>query len=117
MTEPEPSLPLALIVAGGTGGHLYPGIAVARALRSQSRPWDILFVVRRGDLGRAALEREGFSVQEIAGQGLPRSLSAAWLSFPFQFLRGFGQSWALVRRKRPRAVIGMGGYLSFPVLS
>ena len=60
-----------LIVAGGTGGHLYPGIALARALSGQ----EIIFVVRRGDMGRDILQQEGFAFREIAGQGLPRAFS------------------------------------------
>lgn len=116
MRERALNRPLALVVAGGTGGHLYPGIALARALRAAHPPWEVLFVVRRGDLGREALQREGFGVQEISGQGLPRAMNARVFTFPFRFLAGCRQAWAVVRRRRPRAVIGMGGYLSFPVL-
>jgi UDP-N-acetylglucosamine--N-acetylmuramyl-(pentapeptide) pyrophosphoryl-undecaprenol N-acetylglucosamine transferase len=111
-----------LIVAGGTGGHLYPGIAIGRALRTSAVPegfesWDVRFVVRRGDLGKLVLEREGFSVLEIEGQGLPRSFSLRWFSFPFKLLMGWIQAFRLLCEETPQAVIGMGGYLSFPVLA
>ena len=78
--------------------------------------FDVHFVVRKGDLGRSVLEREGFSVFEIAGQGLPRKFSPALFSFPFKLLQGWFQTCRLLKDQRPAAVIGMGGYLSFPVL-
>jgi UDP-N-acetylglucosamine--N-acetylmuramyl-(pentapeptide) pyrophosphoryl-undecaprenol N-acetylglucosamine transferase len=111
-----------LIVAGGTGGHLYPGIAVAQALwrapvpDGGHRP-DIRFVVRRGDLGKDILAREGFQVLEISGQGLPRQWNAATLKFPRTFYQSWRETFALLDQEQPDAVLGMGGYLSFPVLS
>jgi UDP-N-acetylglucosamine--N-acetylmuramyl-(pentapeptide) pyrophosphoryl-undecaprenol N-acetylglucosamine transferase len=107
---------LALIVAGGTGGHLYPGISVARAIKKSGSNWDVLFVVRKGDLGREILQREGLAVAELPGQGFPRRPSIAALQFPFKLAAGFIQSFALLKEKQPRVVVGMGGYLSFPVL-
>ncbi len=101
-----------LIVAGGTGGHLYPGIAVARALQGHQ----VLFCVRRGDLGRDILAKEGFAVKEIAGQGLPREFSWKVFSFPYRFVQGFFEARALLRDVRPDAVLAMGGHLSVPVV-
>src|SRR5262249_37854918 len=103
-----------LIVAGGTGGHLYPGLAVAHAL--QGAKHDVLFAVRRGDLGRDILKNEGFAVAEITGQGLPRSLSMQIFTFPFRFLQGWVDAWTLLKKVQPDKVLGMGGYLSFPVV-
>ncbi len=105
-----------VIVAGGTGGHLYPGIATARALVAQSAGWDPVFIVRKGDLGKALLEREKFKVFELPGQGWPRRLSKKMLTFPFSVLSGFSQARQLLKDLKPKAVMGMGGYLSFPVL-
>jgi len=101
-----------MIIAGGTGGHLYPGIAVARALGEH----DILFVVRKGDLCKDILKGEGFAVREIAGQGVPRSVSAKVVSFPFAFIHGWIDAWRVLRAFHPDGVLGMGGYLSFPVV-
>jgi UDP-N-acetylglucosamine--N-acetylmuramyl-(pentapeptide) pyrophosphoryl-undecaprenol N-acetylglucosamine transferase len=101
-----------LIVAGGTGGHLYPGLAVARALSGH----EVCFVVRRGDLGMDILRQENFPVKEISGQGLPRSFSLKGLSFPYFFLRGWVEAAALLKQVRPDWVVGMGGYLSVPVI-
>src|SRR4029077_7229230 len=101
-----------LIVAGGTGGHLYPGIAVARALQGH----EVLFCVRRGDLGRGILAKEGLAVKEIAGQGLPRALSPKLVSFPFRLIQGLFEARVLLKRFRPDGVLAMGGYLSVPVV-
>ncbi len=101
-----------VIVAGGTGGHLYPGIALARALVGH----EVVFMVRRGDLGKAILEKEGFPVHEISGQGFPRSLGVTLLSFPFRFILGTLQALLFFLRHRPDGVVGMGGYLSVPAV-
>jgi UDP-N-acetylglucosamine--N-acetylmuramyl-(pentapeptide) pyrophosphoryl-undecaprenol N-acetylglucosamine transferase len=67
-------------------------------------------------LGRDILKKEGFSVEEIAGQGLPRTFSWRMLTFPFQFLQGWREAGSLLRKFRPDWVLGMGGYLSVPVI-
>src|SRR5579872_1381165 len=111
---------LVMIVAGGTGGHLYPGIAVAQALVRKSistaTPIRIAFVVRSGDLGRDILQREGFDVHDLPGQGFPRKLSFNGFMFPIRFFQGFKAALDLTRLTKPDFVLGMGGYLSFPVL-
>jgi UDP-N-acetylglucosamine--N-acetylmuramyl-(pentapeptide) pyrophosphoryl-undecaprenol N-acetylglucosamine transferase len=111
-----------VIVAGGTGGHLYPGIAVARELRrmaSEKDPAlsDVRFIVRRGDLGKTVLQQEGFAVHEIEGQGLPRSFNRRLLTFPFKFAQSCLQAFRLLKELKPDAVLGMGGYLTFPVMA
>ncbi len=109
-----------LIVAGGTGGHLYPGIAVAQALKeapeNRAPSLRIVFVVRSGDIGREILDREGFEVRDLAGQGFPRELSLKALNFPLKFIKGLLGAFALLHELKPDFVLGMGGYLSFPVL-
>ncbi|HVO32475.1 MAG TPA: undecaprenyldiphospho-muramoylpentapeptide beta-N-acetylglucosaminyltransferase, partial [Elusimicrobiota bacterium] len=107
-----------LIVAGGTGGHLYPGIAVAQALRDMpSRSANVIFVVRTGDLGKAILAREGFQCVEIPGQGLPRRPSFGLLTFAWTLASGYLAAWRCLGQCRPAVVVGMGGYLSFPVMT
>lgn len=104
----------ALIVAGGTGGHLYPGIALARTL--SERKWSVRFAVRRGDLGKEILSREGFTTYELAGQGMPRRFSWQAFRFPIRLAQGTLEAARLLHQVKPNVVIGMGGYLSFPVL-
>lgn len=113
---------LALIVAAGTGGHLYPGIAMARSILKQGQQmandpgWDVIFAVRQGDMGKMLLEREGFQVVEFSGQGWPRRISLKTFAFPFKVVAGFCQAWSFLDKRNPRIVAGMGGYLSFGVL-
>jgi UDP-N-acetylglucosamine--N-acetylmuramyl-(pentapeptide) pyrophosphoryl-undecaprenol N-acetylglucosamine transferase len=78
---------------------------------------EVRFVVRTGDLGRGVLARENFEMLELPGQGLPRTLSPRLLTFPFKLAAGLGKAFQLLRKLRPQAVLGMGGYLSFPVLA
>lgn len=105
-----------LFVAGGTGGHMYPAIAAARAIKRKP-DWDVVFAVRKGDLGEDLLKREGFRVIELPGQGLPRRLSPKLLTFPFKLAAGFWGAGSAVKALGPAQVVGMGGYLSFPVLT
>lgn len=100
------------IVAGGTGGHLYPGIALARALKGL----EVSFLVRTGDLGRDILRREGFPVYEIRGAGLPRKVSVQLLMYPFTFIRGMLDAKRILSQLLPDRIVGMGGYLSVPVV-
>ena len=108
--------PIVVIVAGGTGGHLYPGIAAARALVKLGTGWEAVFIVRKGDLGKALLEREGFRVFELSGQGWPRRVSLKMFTFPYKVIAGLCEAWVVLGRLKPQGVMGMGGYLSFPVL-
>jgi len=108
------SLDTIIIAAGGTGGHLYPGIALARELRQRGK--NIVVIVRRNDAGREILEKEGISYAEIPVAGMPRKPSLHVFSFAYLLVRSFFAAGSLLARLRPKAVIGMGGYISFPVV-
>ncbi len=100
------------IAAGGTGGHLYPGIALGQALVHH----EVVFLVRRGDLGKPILEKSGFKVREISGQGFPRKISLKIFTFPFKFVMGILEALFFLISQKPDRVVGMGGYLSVPVV-
>lgn len=102
-----------IIAAGGTGGHLYPGIALARELKKRGN--EPLFVVRRNDACREILEKEGFHYREIPVAGMPRGLSLRLFTFAYLQIKSLRASRALVKEIRPMVIIGMGGYISFPV--
>jgi UDP-N-acetylglucosamine--N-acetylmuramyl-(pentapeptide) pyrophosphoryl-undecaprenol N-acetylglucosamine transferase len=105
----------AVIAAGGTGGHFFPGLALAEELGE--RGWKTLFIVRRNDPALTALEKKGLTALEIDLRGLPRRFGAELAAFPWHVLR----AWALLRRAladfSPDVVVGTGGYLSFPLIA
>lgn len=103
-----------IIAAGGTGGHLYPGIALARELRA--RGMDPVFVVRKNDAGEEILARENLRFVEIPVIGMPRTISPRLLRFAWFQLEGFIRTRKILQEMKPVAIAGMGGYISFPVV-
>ena len=103
-----------IIAAGGTGGHLYPGIALARELKA--RGYIPIFVVKENDISSSIIISEGFSYKQIPASGLPRKLSIKLIVFVYNFIKGLFSAFLIVKKANPAAVIGMGGYISFPVI-
>lgn len=104
--------PVALIMAGGTGGHVFPALALARALRARS--WQVVWLgTRRGIEARIVpaeqIPVEWLSIGGLRGKGL-RTLLAA----PFRLARALVEALAIVRRHRPSVVVGLGGFVSGP---
>ena len=101
-----------LIMAGGTGGHVYPALAVADALRRESRTV-VWLGTRRGIEARvvpaAGIEIEWLSVEGLRGKG-----TLALVAAPFRLARALLQALSIVSRRRPAAVLGMGGFASGP---
>jgi UDP-N-acetylglucosamine--N-acetylmuramyl-(pentapeptide) pyrophosphoryl-undecaprenol N-acetylglucosamine transferase len=104
-----------MIAGGGTGGHVFPGIAVAEELQ-RSRPGsEVVFVGGRRGLEAVAVPEAGFRIRFLVARGFPRR---AWWRWPWNALAsGFGLLQALwvVARERPDVVLGTGGYVSAPV--
>jgi len=101
-----------LIMAGGTGGHVFPGLAVADCLRE--RGWRVVWMGNPDGMEATLVPERGYEMvplrfAALRGKGL---LRAALL--PFTLLRGFGQALRALSRVRPDVVLGMGGYVSFP---
>jgi UDP-N-acetylglucosamine--N-acetylmuramyl-(pentapeptide) pyrophosphoryl-undecaprenol N-acetylglucosamine transferase len=101
-----------IVAAGGTGGHFFPGLAVARALIAQGH--HIFFVIKKGDYVRPLLEREKIPYWAIHSAGLKRRLAPSNLLVPLRLVQGFAQSLSMLRSQRPDALLVMGGYLSVP---
>jgi len=102
----------ALLAGGGTGGHTYPAIAVAQEL--QARGHRVRFVGgRRGIEGRVVPEA-GFEIDLLPGRGLQRRLALANVEAVFGAVAAVVRAIAIVRRYRPRVVVGFGGYASLP---
>ncbi|MBS7349550.1 MAG: undecaprenyldiphospho-muramoylpentapeptide beta-N-acetylglucosaminyltransferase, partial [Comamonas sp.] len=104
--------PVALVMAGGTGGHIFPGLAVAQTLRDAG--WQVHWLGAPRSMEERLVPPQGFAFEAIDFAGV-RGKGVMRLAFlPMHLLKAFAQAWGVVRRVRPDVVIGMGGYISFP---
>jgi UDP-N-acetylglucosamine--N-acetylmuramyl-(pentapeptide) pyrophosphoryl-undecaprenol N-acetylglucosamine transferase len=101
-----------LIMAGGTGGHVFPALAVAKVLRERGVP--VVWLGVPGSMESRLVPANGFSIEWVRVKGIRGKGLAAWLLAPFRILSAVLQAMAVLRRVRPRAVLGAGGYVSGP---
>ena len=102
----------ALVMAGGTGGHIFPGLAVAEALREKS--WRVHWLGAPGSMESRLVPPRGFAFEAIDFSGVRGKGLVTLALLPVRLLKAFGQSIAVVRRVKPDVVIGLGGYITFP---
>ena len=107
----------ALVMAGGTGGHIFPGLAVAEALRE--RGWRVHWLGGKGSAQRPSMESQlvpprGFAFETIDFSGVRGKGAATLALLPLRLLKAFWQSVQVIRRVRPDVVVGLGGYIAFP---
>ena len=101
-----------MVMAGGTGGHIFPGIAIAECLRE--RGWNVVWLGNPDGMEARLLPTRGYQMEwlrfgALRGKGLVRKLL-----LPFNLLRGCWQAWRVLARARPDVIVGMGGYITFP---
>jgi len=109
--------PLRVVIAGGgTGGHLYPGIAVARALQAKAADAVVSFAGTAKGIESRVIPREGFPLDLIRSAGLKGKSTAALARGVAIVPLGLVDAWRIVSRRRPDIVIGVGGYSSGPVV-
>ena len=101
-----------LIMAGGTGGHVYPALAVARALQAKSR--EVVWLGTERGLEARVVPAAGIDMEWVSIKGLRRKGLLAMLLAPLQIVWAVLQSLAIIMRRRPAAVLGMGGFASGP---
>ncbi|PKL50105.1 MAG: undecaprenyldiphospho-muramoylpentapeptide beta-N-acetylglucosaminyltransferase [Candidatus Riflebacteria bacterium HGW-Riflebacteria-2] len=102
---------------GGTGGHIYPALAIKQILR-QKYNFASGYVGVRGGMEEKIVSREtGIEFFGVRAQGMPRSLSPKWLSFPFVNLAGISDALGHLRKFSPDLVVTTGGFVAFPVLA
>ncbi len=101
-----------LVMAGGTGGHVYPALAVAKALQQQSH--EIVWLGTHNGLEARVVPQAGIDMEWISAQGLRGKGIKTLLLAPFRLLLALSQSFRALLRHRPAAVLGMGGYVSGP---
>jgi UDP-N-acetylglucosamine--N-acetylmuramyl-(pentapeptide) pyrophosphoryl-undecaprenol N-acetylglucosamine transferase len=105
-----------LISGGGTGGHIFPAIAIADALRKLQPTAEIRFVGAEGRMEMERVPKAGYPIEGLPVAGLQRRLTFKNLLVPFKLLLSLWKAWRIVRRFRPDAAVGVGGYASAPVL-
>jgi len=102
----------ALVMAGGTGGHIFPGLAVAEALRDAG--WQVHWLGAPGSMEADLVPARGFAFEPVAFGGVRGKGLQTLVLLPLRLLAAFWQSLQVVRRVRPDVVLGLGGYISFP---
>lgn len=105
-----------LISGGGTGGHIYPALAIANAWMERYADSEILFVGALGKMEMQKVPEAGYPIKGLPVAGLQRSLSLSNLSFPFKLMKSLLMASQIVKDFNPNAVVGVGGYASAPVL-
>jgi UDP-N-acetylglucosamine--N-acetylmuramyl-(pentapeptide) pyrophosphoryl-undecaprenol N-acetylglucosamine transferase len=108
--------PHILMVGGGTGGHVYPAIAIADAITALRPEARVIFAGTEDRLEARAVPDAGYALHPITAQGVQRSLTAKNLMTPIRVLKGMLQSWRLVGALGVDVAVGTGGYVSGPVL-
>jgi len=104
--------PCALIMAGGTGGHIFPGLAVAAALRDKG--WRVHWLGSPGSMESRLVPPRGFALELIDFGGVRGKGLKTLLLLPLRLLRAFWQALRVVGRVKPDVLVGLGGYITFP---
>ena len=107
MTQPS-----ILVMAGGTGGHIFPGLAVAEYLRICG--WKVSWLGNKNGMEYRLVKACDFPFEAVEFSGLRGKGIKAKVMLPFNLLRAGIQSWQIMRRIKPSVVLGMGGYITFP---
>ena len=105
-----------IIAGGGTGGHIFPAVAIAHAMKRVQPDCEILFVGAKGKMEMDKVPKEGFNIIGLDIAGFNRSSLWKNISLPYKLLKSFLQAKKVVREFKPNVAVGVGGYASFPVL-
>ena len=105
-----------IISGGGTGGHIYPAIAIANALRSAQRDIEILFVGAKGRMEMQKIPEAGYRIEGLWISGIQRKLSTDNLAFPLKVASSVTRSFRILANFRPDVAVGVGGFASGPLL-
>ena len=105
-----------IMAGGGTGGHIFPAIAIANALKKMMPDAEFLFIGARGKMEMEKVPKAGFQIEGLTIAGFNRSSLIKNIQLPFKLVKSFIQVYRIFKHFKPTAVIGVGGYSSFPVL-
>ena len=105
-----------IISGGGTGGHIFPAIAIANALKAINPSVEILFVGAEGKMEMEKVPAAGYKIEGLPIAGIKRELSLDNLSFPFKLLKSLNKAGSVMKNFNPDVAVGVGGYASGPML-
>ncbi|MDE1192917.1 MAG: undecaprenyldiphospho-muramoylpentapeptide beta-N-acetylglucosaminyltransferase [Arachidicoccus sp.] len=105
-----------IIAGGGTGGHIFPAVAIANALKGLDSSLEILFVGAKGKMEMEKIPQAGYTIKGLDIAGFNRSSILKNVTLPFKIVRSFYQVKNIFKDFMPVAVIGVGGYSTYPVL-
>jgi len=105
-----------IISGGGTGGHIFPAVSIANALKEAAPSCEILFVGAKGRMEMTRVPEAGYRIEGLPVAGLQRKLSLANLALPFKVLQSICMARGIIRKFKPDVAVGVGGYASAPLL-
>ena len=105
-----------IIAGGGTGGHIFPAISIANALKKKDNSIEILFVGAKGKMEMEKVPQAGYKIIGLDIAGFNRSSLIKNIGLPFKIIKSFFQARKIMSEFKPDAVVGVGGYASFPML-
>tara|TARA_B100001173_G_scaffold309494_1_gene321976 strand:+ start:320 stop:1432 length:1113 start_codon:yes stop_codon:yes gene_type:complete len=108
--------PKVIVSGGGTGGHIFPAIAIANAIKLKYPKADILFVGAEGKMEMEKVPKAGYPIEGLWISGIQRKLTLSNLSFPFKLISSLWKSRGIIKRFKPDICIGVGGFASGPLL-
>lgn len=111
-----PRSPRLIVSGGGTGGHIFPAIAIADAYKRRHPDAEILFVGAKGKMEMERVPKAGYPIEGLWISGFKRELSLDNLSFPFKLISSLIKARKIVKRFKPDAVVGVGGFASGPTM-
>lgn len=108
--------PRLIVSGGGTGGHIFPAIAIADAFKRRHPDAEILFVGAKGKMEMDRVPKAGYPIEGLWISGFKRELSLDNLSFPFKLISSLVKARRILKRFKPDLVVGVGGFASGPIM-
>ncbi|TNE82036.1 MAG: undecaprenyldiphospho-muramoylpentapeptide beta-N-acetylglucosaminyltransferase [Bacteroidetes bacterium] len=105
-----------IISGGGTGGHIFPAVAIANEIKSRYPDCEILFIGAKGRMEMQKVPQAGYQIEGLDIAGLQRKLDPKNLLLPFKVIKSLLQARSIIKRFKPEVAVGVGGYASAPML-
>lgn len=115
-TTQKSKSPRLIVSGGGTGGHIFPAIAIADAFKRRHPDAEILFVGAKGKMEMERVPQAGYPIEGLWISGFKRELSLDNLSFPFKLISSLCKAKKILKRFKPDMVVGVGGFASGPIM-